>query len=273
MSQIPPPSRNVIQSLMEAIAFCNKGEPAKAARELASSAQVIEVMPSMRSDLYHLANAVIKLDIESHVRHAGLLHVVNVVKNQQITLTGPSWVGNLYPVDEASGDEAADDDVEFDQPDPGGRQGLTGENLDHFTRDQLLRMGNQLLREGDQAFERRDPDGALDRYREAHDIATHLEHTDGVATCLFKMGYAIHARGDGRSAERHYRDALQLSELLEPSTRAAIGQYLFHAARYFELEGNPAKMTEYFQRALELFQEQGDQEGITACLAKLAGAP
>jgi tetratricopeptide (TPR) repeat protein len=272
MTGIPPPSRLAITSLLDAIAFARQGKLEEAARELIGSAAVAEVEPSLITDVYHYAHAAIRLGLEARIDHPGLLRIIHVLKTEGLRLTGPDWVGDLYRDAGATGGSELAGSA--DRP-AGGRAAAlpAGVDLDHFTRDQLLRMGQALLRDGVREYERRDLGGALECFRAAFRIAKHLDDPEKIATCLFEMGFVIHSGGNGAFAEDHYRDALELLAARPPEAGGAVARYVFHAGRIFEAAGNAAKARDYFQKALAMFEAAGDAEGIRACREKLGSGP
>jgi hypothetical protein len=272
MTSIPPPSREAVMTLLEAVACSRRGEPDEAARELIASARVVEVLPTMATDLYHFAHAAIKLGLEQHIDHEGLLKVIDVLKEGDFHLTGPDrlvagdWVGDLY----TDGGEGASARPSANIAESPADRPFAAVDLDHLTRDQLLRMGAAFLNEGTRAYEQRRLSDALSSFRQAFRIATHLEYAEGIATSLFWIGFAIHSGGNGSFAEQHYRDALDAVAGTTAAKRAALGPYVFRAASMFELEGNSTAATAYFRQAQELFQTSGDAEGLRLVREKLA---
>lgn len=251
---ISPPSRNAIMALLDAVKLCNTGQREQAVRELEGAARVVEVLPTLMTDLYHFAHAAIQLGLEREVSHAGLLHVMDALKKDRIRLTGPDWVGTLYHDLHPGGSDAAEASSEVD--------------LEfHFSEAQRMFMGSRHLKEGSMAYEERRLDDALTHFRSALRIAQSLGYAEGVAVSLFEIGFVLHSRNQTEFAEHHYRDAVAAA-----GGDAKIAPYLFRAGRLFETTGDRAKAREYFQRALALFEESSDSEGINASTEKLKDA-
>lgn len=268
MTRIPPPSPEVLHTLLDAVALCRKGRHKEAARRLTGGARVVEVFPTMIMDLYHFANAAIRLGIESHIDSPALLQIINVAKTKPLQLSGPSWLGDLYPATDTADCYGTTGPPRFQE----ANQHIALPNdvdLDDFSRDQLLRMGNNLLHHGTRALEERNIDQALTCFRGALRIAKHLEYPEGIATCLFQMGYAIHSRANGFVAEQHYSDALETAATLTIPVASSLAAYVFHAGAYFEVEGKTTKARAYFQKALKMYEESANTEGILACREKL----
>jgi tetratricopeptide (TPR) repeat protein len=260
MKQIPPPSPQAVQTLLEVVASCKNGKPQEAAKNLVASSRVISVIPSMVTDLYHFANAAVKLHIEQLIEYQGLRQVIVALKEEDIQLTGPEWVGGLYKATPSqAGPRSPDADTHIARD---RHSGISQIDLDHLTEDQLLGMGSSLLSEGSRAYDRRDPDEAMRCFRDALRIAQHLGYPNVIATCLFEIGFVLHTQRNPLFAEEHYKQAIELAGTASPGATA---QYIFHASRFFELEGNIPKAHEYAWKALKMFEQANDKDGILEC--------
>jgi tetratricopeptide (TPR) repeat protein len=246
-------------TLHEVLISCQQGKLEEAAENLSASARAAAVVPSMTTDYYHFANAAIKLGLEQYIDNEELIHVISIMKSEPIPLRGHRWLGVLYQ------ETTNDEDENYDE-----RYGaLAWLDFDHFSTSHLKRLGNVLLQEGSRAYEKQQVDEALDYFRKAHRIASYLQDQEMVAVCLFEMGFVMHTKGETEFAEVHYTDAIKILSEMKFADSGAVARYVFHAARFFELQRNASKARAYFQKALQMFEQSGDTEGIQASREKL----
>jgi tetratricopeptide (TPR) repeat protein len=217
----------------------------------------------MTTDFYHFANAAIRLGLDQHITNEELKHVISNVKSEPVALRGHRWIGALY-------DETTDDEEENYED---RCNALALIDLDDFFSSHLERLALVLLQEGPEAYEMRQLDRALQCFRNALRIASHLNDREKVAVCLFEIGFVMHTMGNPQFAQSHYDDAIKAFSETKGVASSVVAQYIFHAGRFYELERNFPKARECFQNALRKFEQSRDTEGIRACHEKLGSKP
>jgi tetratricopeptide (TPR) repeat protein len=265
MIYIPPPSHLVVESILEAMEFCRQGEHDKAAHLLNGAARISVVMPAIVTDIYHVANATIKLELESRITDEGLIHMIRIVRNWDLELYGPEVIAELYhdykprPSDDMN---EMFDTRKWLEP-------LSQLDLDHFIPEYLTRMAMSLISYGSHAYNHRNLDEALVCFRNALRIAKYIENHQLIAIALFEVGFVVHSYQDTGFAEKHYFEALALREKLPSKEQGPLGYYAFRAGNFFEMAGEKTKAREFYEVAMNIFRMADDREGIKSCNRKL----
>jgi adenylate cyclase len=134
--------------------------------------------------------------------------------------------------------------------------------------DDAVSLATALLNAGDEAFNTKDYDLALQYFKESGEIFKEEDYLIGTAYNLGNMGMVYAEQGKDALAKSNITEAIAILEDL--GDYYAISEYLTYMADIYLKQGNPIISLNYAERSLELAEKYGLKKQISESNLKLA---
>ncbi|TVZ28294.1 class 3 adenylate cyclase [Gillisia sp. Hel_I_86] len=134
--------------------------------------------------------------------------------------------------------------------------------------DNIIALASALLNAGDEAFNTKNYELALQYFEESGALFKEQDYLIGTGYNLGNMGMVYAEQGKDALAKSNINEAIAILEELEDYY--AISEYLTYMADIYLKQGNPAASLNYAERSLELAEKYGLKKQISESNLKLA---